>query len=302
MDETAMNELTLDFGLDPAIADALASMGSLFDAGIVTHSRALFEPDHDFSLPDDGIRIDDIPYGDDPRQMLDICVPGTTSRPILLFVPGGGFTGGDKSFYRHIPAFFSRAGFIAAACNYRLAPDHPWPAGSEDVAAALDWLQTNGAAYGGDPTQIVVVAQSAGAAHASAALFNPSLQPSSITAVRAAVLMSGVYHMTAGSKVMNSRLYYGDDPATYRERSATTHVAHACLPVYLTLAQHDPVYIVDSTLALIAALTARDGASPSVTWLKQHNHLSPVLGLGAKTDLLGPAIAATLMRHVDYVQ
>ena len=216
--------------------------------------------------------------------------------PILLFVPGGGFTGGDKALYPHIPAFFARKGYLAAAMNYRLAPEFVWPTGSEDVSSVLDWLADNAASLGGDPSRIFVVAQSAGAAHASGSLFDPRRRPRCHASLRAALLMSGIYRMRERQEP-NGRVYFGDDPAAYVDRSPVAHVAESRVPVMLTIAELDPPFLVPSTAALFEALAERDGTPPPMAWLKGHNHFSPVLNLGGRGDLLGDAIHQAFQKH-----
>jgi len=279
--------LTSSFGLDDTIAAELRSIGAVFDDAVLQRSRALYAERKDLSLPPGGERADDVAYGEHPRQVLDICMPGQQGRPILLFVPGGGFTGGDKSFYAHVPAFFARRGWLAAAMNYRLAPDFTWPSGAADVARALDWLSDNAARHGGDASRICVLAQSAGATHASTALFDPALRPRCHASIRKAVLMSGFYRMSADKPAKGALAYFGSDAARYAERSPLASVAASALPVLLALAEFDPPFLVSSTLAMAQALTERDRVCPPLAWLRGHNHVSPVLGLGGAGDRLG---------------
>jgi arylformamidase len=283
--------LTSTFGLPSDIEEALSTFGLRLDAAVVAKSRELFAPRHDLSLPEGGTRHADVPYGEHPRQTLDLCSPGGKGEPIALFVHGGGFTGGDKAFYAHIPYFLARSGFLGAAMNYRLATEFQWPSGATDVALALDWLAANGARFGGDPCRIVVIGQSAGAVHLSGALFDPRMKPTCFEQIRAAALMSGLYDIYPGI-AETIPLYFGSDETQYADRSPIRHVAGSKLPVLLTLAELDPPFIAPQAAALVTALTKRDGKSPPLAWLRGHNHLSPVLGMGAAHDRLGPAILA----------
>jgi triacylglycerol lipase len=293
--EEATATLTSSFGLDGTIAAELRSIGAVLDDAVLQRSRALYANRKDLSLPSGGERADDICYGDHPRQLLDVCMPGAQGRPVLLFVPGGGFTGGDKAFYAHVPAFFARRGWLAAAMNYRLAPEFTWPSGAEDVSRALDWLSANATRYGGDASRIYVVGQSAGATHAAGALFDPALRPRSHRAIRKAVLMSGFYRMSADTPAKGATAYFGSDAEAHAARSPLSRVAGSALPVLLTLAEFDPPFLVSSTLAMAQALTERDRVCPPLAWLHGHNHLSPVLGLGGPGDRLGDAIHGALL-------
>lgn len=292
-----MQPLTSTFGLDPAIAATLRGFGAVFDPTVLERSRALFAPGRDLSLPAGGQRHDNVAYGEHERQVLDLCTPGDVGagRPVVLFVPGGGFVGGDKQFYAQVPAFFARRGWLGVAMNYRLAPGSPWPAGSADVAQALDWLARNSQRYGGDASRLHVVAQSAGATHAAGALLHRDLRATHHAQVRSAVLMSGLYRMTADSPAKTAAQYFGTDAGVYAERSPLNHAHGNTLPIALTVAQFDPPFMAESTLALAQAL-GTDGPCPPLAWLEGHNHVSPVLGLGAPTDTLGDAIATALLQ------
>jgi acetyl esterase/lipase len=137
------------------------------------------------------------PYGPDPRQRLDVHRASEPSpgAPVLLFAPGGGFVAGDKDnaglpFYRHIGRWAADRGLVAVTMNYRLAPQHQWPAGAEDIADAVAWVRANIAEHGGDPERIVLAGHSAGAAHVAGYLAgHGGRRPE----VAAAALLSGNY-------------------------------------------------------------------------------------------------------------
>jgi arylformamidase len=105
----------------------------------------------------------------DPDQVsLDLYVPDPTKEkmPVALFVHGGGFRSSDKAYYKDLgdkPEWFTqKKGFIFASMNHRLLPDGGYPASFQDVATALKWLSDNIAQYGGDPSQIFLVAHATG--------------------------------------------------------------------------------------------------------------------------------------------
>lgn len=105
----------------------------------------------------------DIAYGNDPRQVMDLThARGTGPAPILVMVHGGAFKVGDKSELAIWPEFLD-AGIAVVRVNYRLSDTAKWPAQGEDVLAAVVHLQREGAALGLDPSRIVILGQSAGA-------------------------------------------------------------------------------------------------------------------------------------------
>ena len=88
-------------------------------------------------------------------------------RPGVLFIHGGGFTGGDKAEYRSasVSADLARAGYVVVSCNYVLGPkDKPgvWPRNIADCRAAVRWMRANADALGLDPDRIAVAGGSAG--------------------------------------------------------------------------------------------------------------------------------------------
>jgi len=84
--------------------------------------------------------------------------------PLLVFLHGGGWMLGDldthDAMHRHLAA---RAGCAVLAVSYRLAPEHPFPAGLDDSATALAWARREAQALGCDPARIALGGESAGA-------------------------------------------------------------------------------------------------------------------------------------------
>ncbi|MCK2238468.1 MULTISPECIES: carboxylesterase/lipase family protein [unclassified Crossiella] len=104
----------------------------------------------------------------------------TTPRPVLVFLHGGGFQTGSGSAPLYDGTAFARDGILLVTVNYRLGapgwlhlPDAPANRGLLDVIAALEWLRDNISAFGGDPHNITVAGQSAGAMLATGLLAAP---------------------------------------------------------------------------------------------------------------------------------
>jgi len=95
---------------------------------------------------------------------LDAFVPdGPGPFPTCILVHGGGFVRGDKQTYIK-PLFdpLSEAGFTWFTINYRLAPEHRWPACADDVATAVRWVKSHAKEYKVDASRIVLIGESAG--------------------------------------------------------------------------------------------------------------------------------------------
>ena len=84
--------------------------------------------------------------------------------PLLLYFHGGGWVVGDLDTHDGVCRFLAAAaGVSVLSVEYRLAPEHPFPAAIEDAWAAFAWLGANAAALGADPHRIAVGGDSAGA-------------------------------------------------------------------------------------------------------------------------------------------
>lgn len=96
-----------------------------------------------------------------------VSTPGAVSDRVMLYLHGGGYQLGSCHSYRLLAATLSQVtGFRLLVLDYRLAPEHPFPAALEDAAAAYRWLIATGV----KPNHIMLAGDSAGGGLALAAL------------------------------------------------------------------------------------------------------------------------------------
>lgn len=274
------------------IRSEIAAMGANFGPDILERTRALYAP---LMQPSPDISaVFDQPYGPHPRQQVDVYMKAAArDAAVLVYVPGGGFVSGDKrsdeNFYGNLGRWFARQGIVTVIMNYRLAPDFAYPSGGEDVRAVLAWVRTNIATFGGDPARVFLFGQSAGAAHAATCLFDPAVRDASCQPV-GAILASGIYAMSAARKGANTLGYYGADESRYAAMSPINHVATSKVPLFLSLAEYDPIGLATPTLDLATAIAQRDNKTPRLFWQQHHNHVSTVLSFNTGDEVFGRAV------------
>jgi acetyl esterase len=159
--------------LDPQIAAILGLIADLgapsLSAGTAEQARA------GFSASTVGVR--DVTTLAQVRSVEDITVPGGDGLraarvyrpdvdgavPTMVFFHGGGFVIGDIETHDDQARLICRDGaMVVVSVDYRLAPEHPFPAGFEDCLAATRWAADNIADLGGDASKLVVGGDSAG--------------------------------------------------------------------------------------------------------------------------------------------
>lgn len=115
-------------------------------------------------------RANDLGYGHDPRQRLDVYSPKHADHlPVVVFFYGGSWTMGRKAQYAFVGAALAERGYVAVVPDYRLYPQVRFPLFDEDGAEAVAWVERHAREYGGDPACIVLMGHSAGA-HTAALL------------------------------------------------------------------------------------------------------------------------------------
>ncbi len=223
-------------------------------------------------------------YGEHDRHKLDVYwKKGGSGKPVFIYIPGGGFTGGDKRsdpvFYANIGACMAHEGMVGVVANYRLAPEAQWPAAAKDIESAVTWVRRHAEQFGGDAGKVVIMGHSAGAAHVATFLFDPGIRGESI--VKGGLLSSGLYEIAPGTKAPNLLAYFGDDEKKYERRSAINFVKDSNVPICISVAEYDPPNLITPAFDIAKALVARSSLCPPIRCAEGHNHFSTVASMGS---------------------
>jgi monoterpene epsilon-lactone hydrolase len=189
-----------------AMQDAIESLRDRRKAGAgqapptLQELRAGFTPgDRLHPVPDD-VLVSDVTAGGVPAHWLT--APGTDPGRVLLFLHGGGFELGSVRSDGELAARLGRAAGVRVLFpEYRLAPEHPFPAALDDVRAAWHWLRTD---QGLSAASVAVAGDSAGGGLAVALLVATRDAGQDLPA--AAVLMSPTVDLTSSGASMTERV------------------------------------------------------------------------------------------------
>jgi len=108
--------------------------------------------------------------------LLDLHLPAVPIRrpaPVIVFLHGGGWSGGTRTTGPDFKRYFAQDGIAMASIEYRLTPGVTFPANVEDVRTAVRWLKANAAAHGLDPERVCLWGTSAGGHLAAVAALAP---------------------------------------------------------------------------------------------------------------------------------
>jgi arylformamidase len=245
----------------------------------------------------------DLPYGEHPvLQSLDVYRPVNASGalPVLLFVHGGGWSGGDKRQDPAKGAFFARSGVVYVSINYRLSPAVRHPAHADDVARAVGWVRQNIARYGGDPSSMFLMGHSAGAHLVALVTSTPHhLQKFGMSSemVRGAILLDGSgYDLvkrvpTSGGWIREMLLgAFGEDPSVWRDASPQHQLSRKRRPPPFLLFHVAGRHASETQAHSFSGALRSAGGRAEVVPVMDRTHNSIDDRVGSAGDPVGPRI------------
>jgi acetyl esterase len=136
-----------------------------------------------------------------PGLSADIAVPkGNGPHRVLVYLHGGGWVAGSAKTHRKLAMQFAAEGFLTINVDYRLAPEHPFPAGLDDCIHAAKWAGENAKRWNGDGARIAVGGDSAGGNLAAATVASLAAENYRGAKPKAALLIYGVFDFPATIK------------------------------------------------------------------------------------------------------
>jgi len=223
----------------------------------------------------------DVPYAGTTyfRQTLNVYAPAIKPAkpvPVIFWIHGGGWSGGEKTSVQLKPKFFTDLGYVFVATNHRFIKTVPMNEIFADIANSLRWTHDHAAEFGGDPNRIVIMGHSSGAQLAaylaiderplkaeglSLSMFKGCVPVDADTFDVPAVIELATANRKAAGKPepkYGHREIFGGKPELWADYSAVSHVAAGKgIPPFLILYDAAAPLTPDQAKRLEKALAAK---------------------------------------------
>lgn len=239
-----------------------------------------------------------LPYAEpkNERQMLDVYAsPMAKNQPVVLWIPGGGWRGGDKASMPKKPQAFADKGFVFVSTNHRVFPNVTVREMTGDIAKAIRWIHDHGKEFGGDPKSIFVMGHSSGA-HLAALVCTDDrylkAEGLSLSIIKGSVLVDGSPYdipkrLKEGGPAPTAFLMetFGEKEESQRELSPVAHVAKGKnIPPFLILHVADGPETAKVQAHWLAGKLKDAGVSAKVVAGEGTNHEMIGFNLGKSGD------------------
>lgn len=238
-------------------------------------------------------KISDVVYMQrgDLDLLADVYVPeGEGPFPAVLVVHGGAWRSGDKNQLFFVAGRLVRDGYTCVAINYRLAPEHKFPAQIDDCKAAVRWMRDHAAQYKIDPNRIGAWGYSAGAhlvallgtTDKSDGLEGPTATADSPSTRLQAVVAGGTPCDFRTMPDADDGLAFwlgasrSDKPEIYKQASPMVYVTDDDPPFFFYHAKNDELVPLESPQAMQAALE-QAGVEAELYEIEKGNHVGGAL-------------------------
>ncbi len=238
--------MTLRWGRAPARRSTLQGRALFLVPALVLAQRV----DPPFSLPDGVEMKTDLVYArhGDRELKLDLFLPksGAGPFPAVVYLHGGGWSGGNRNQFHRQAAHMAAKGVAGACVEYRLSGEAKWPAAIDDARTAVRWVRASAAKYRIDPERIGASGGSAGGHLAAYLATTDSIRDFEVRAssrVRAVAAFNPVLDLPAlapaAAGSANNAIFnflgaaYADNPKLWADASPITHVSRRSAPMLI---------------------------------------------------------------------
>jgi acetyl esterase/lipase len=256
---------------------------------------------------------DDVAYVDDglDKHRLDVFAPRDAhDAPVVIFVHGGFWREGDRSFYEPVVGLYGNVGtalgergVVTVVPSYRLWPAVHVNEQLDDIAAVVRWTQQHAASFGGDPQRIILAGHSAGGHLVTTLAVQPGVAAAhglSPDAIKGVVAISGIYDVvsTVASAPAEDRAkfwspLFGDEAAQRAVSPIAVFTPSDTswqMPIEFLIGEHDYTGCRRDYDAVHAVLA--DDPRARFASIAGNTHEQMVLEIGTPEDDVGPRIAA----------
>jgi acetyl esterase/lipase len=184
--------------------------------------------------------------------------------PVVVFIHGGGWHGGEKESYREMAAQVASHGYVCASIDYRLAGEAPFPAALEDCKCAVRWVRAHASELQIDPSAIAVLGHSAGGHLAAMVALSPGKfegdggWPQASSAAQCALCYSAPYDLAALERSLGTPLTQFLGSVAAAEASPLTYVQAGAVPFLVCHGDADDLVPVEQSDVFVSALQERD--------------------------------------------
>ncbi len=238
-----------------------------------------------------GVTGEEIAYGDDPYQTIQIVPAAEPSGDVLAFIHGGGWTNGYKEWMSFMAPALNARGVTFATIGYRLAPEHVFPTGYSDTLYGVAMVYRRIAEFGGDPDRLFVGGHSAGGHYAALmAVTDEWRAPRSLPAdvIRGCLPVSGVYDFRPGNGMTVRPRFLGPEDSGAEGPASPIANIRVTPPFFMAHGDQDFPHLIAQAETFEAELRAR-GADVTRIVLPGCNHFQANYAAG---DADGPWVDA----------
>jgi len=285
----------------------MAELGPKWGTDIRTHAKQVLDAFSQLleQAPKEAKVAKDVAYGSHPRHVVDIYSPrSAASAPVIVFAHGGAFVDGNKDrnpeIYANVGWYFARNSAVLVNTEYRLAPEFKYPAATEDVAAAVEWVRGNIERFGGDPRRVFVMGHSAGACHVGLYAYDPRFGAVGPKQVSGLIVVSGRVRTENAPENPNAKkveAYVGGDVDALELASVVSHVTRTSVPTMVAFGEWENPLLDLHCIELLHRLSQCQRKTPRVVRLSGYTHSGMIGHFNTAEERVGQEILAFIREN-----